>query len=161
GVFQMVPVVGGGLVSIAEVHAIVARAHLAQGEPEMARDRFRFLERNWFLNRHWEAAVVGLPAKPRSLASSCVSLRSITLELRRGSRWPRHGAPCASEWPCVRPAHGFLPIPRGCKPRCPWARTCSAGARRNGSTDSANKHGSCCCACAPCRWHRWPRTWRA
>jgi hypothetical protein len=66
GVFEIVRVVGRGFVSIAEVHAIVAGAHLAQGEPEMARDRFGFLERHGFLNRHREAVAVELPAKPRS-----------------------------------------------------------------------------------------------
>jgi len=39
---------------------------LAQSEPEMARDRFRFLECNWFLNCHREGVAVELPAKPRS-----------------------------------------------------------------------------------------------
>jgi hypothetical protein len=62
----MVRVVGRGFVSIAEVHAIGARAHLAQSDPEMARDRFGFLERNWFLNRHREAIAIDLPAKARS-----------------------------------------------------------------------------------------------
>ena len=46
GVFQVVRVVGRGLASIAEVHAIVAGTHLAQSEPEMARDRFGVLERH-------------------------------------------------------------------------------------------------------------------
>src|SRR5262245_590576 len=46
GVFEFVRVVGRGLVSIAEVHAIVAGAKLAQGKPEMARNRFGFLERH-------------------------------------------------------------------------------------------------------------------
>jgi hypothetical protein len=46
GVLETVRVVGRILVSIAEVHPIVARAHLAQGEPEMARDRFGLLERH-------------------------------------------------------------------------------------------------------------------
>src|SRR5262249_28874440 len=46
GVFEIVRVIGRGLVSIAEVHAIVAGAQLAQGKPEMARDRFGFLERH-------------------------------------------------------------------------------------------------------------------
>jgi len=40
GVFEFVCVVGRGLVSIAEVHAILAGAQLAQSEPKMARDRF-------------------------------------------------------------------------------------------------------------------------
>jgi hypothetical protein len=46
GVFKTVRVVGRSLVFIGEVHAIVARAHSAQGETEMARDRFGFLERH-------------------------------------------------------------------------------------------------------------------
>jgi hypothetical protein len=46
GVVEIVRVVGRGLVSIAEVHAIVTRANLAQSKPEMARDRFGFLERH-------------------------------------------------------------------------------------------------------------------
>jgi hypothetical protein len=41
-VFETVSVVGRGLVSIAEVHAIIARAHLAKSEPEMTSDRFGF-----------------------------------------------------------------------------------------------------------------------
>jgi len=46
GVFEIVCVVGRSLVSIAEVHTIVAGAQLAQGKPEMARNRFGFLERH-------------------------------------------------------------------------------------------------------------------
>src|SRR5215471_1249306 len=46
GVFELVRVVGRGLVCIAEVHAIVAGAQLAEGKPEMARNRFGFLERH-------------------------------------------------------------------------------------------------------------------
>src|SRR5262249_52120106 len=38
GFLETVRVVGRALVSIAEVHAIIARAHLTQGEPEMACD---------------------------------------------------------------------------------------------------------------------------
>src|SRR5262249_47957111 len=45
----IVRVVGCGLVSIAEVHAIFAGAHHAQSEPEMARDRFGLLERHVFV----------------------------------------------------------------------------------------------------------------
>ena len=63
GVFEIVRVVGRGLVSIAEVHAIVARAYFAQSEPEVARDRFGFLERHGFLNCHREVAAVEVPAK--------------------------------------------------------------------------------------------------
>jgi hypothetical protein len=48
-VFETVSVVGRGLVSIAEVHAIVARAHLAKSEPEMTSDRFGFSERHGFV----------------------------------------------------------------------------------------------------------------
>src|SRR5262249_10355502 len=45
-VFEVVSVVGVSLVSIADVHAIVAGAQLAQSEPEMTRNRFGFLERH-------------------------------------------------------------------------------------------------------------------
>src|SRR5262249_4061941 len=66
GVFQIVRVVGRGLVSIAEVHAIVVGAQLAQSEPEMARDRFGFLERHGFVYRHRETVAVELATKRRS-----------------------------------------------------------------------------------------------
>ena len=46
GVFEIVRVVGRGFVSIAEVHAIFARVQQAQREPEVARNRFRFVERH-------------------------------------------------------------------------------------------------------------------
>ena len=49
GIFEIVGVVSRRFVSIAEVHAIRARAHLAQSEPEMARDRFGFSERHGFV----------------------------------------------------------------------------------------------------------------
>ena len=48
-IFEIVRVISRRFVSIAEVHAIVARAHLAQSEPETARDRFGFLERHGFV----------------------------------------------------------------------------------------------------------------
>jgi hypothetical protein len=46
GVFEIVRVVGRGLVSIAKVHAVIARAYLAQSEPKTARDGFGFLKRH-------------------------------------------------------------------------------------------------------------------
>src|SRR5262249_28175050 len=46
GVFEILRVVGRALVSVAAAHAKVAGAHFAQGEPEMSRDRFGFLERH-------------------------------------------------------------------------------------------------------------------
>jgi hypothetical protein len=52
GVFKIVRVVRRGLASIAEVHAIGTRAHLAQSEPKMARDRFGFLERHGVVQSH-------------------------------------------------------------------------------------------------------------
>jgi hypothetical protein len=51
GVFEIVRVIGRLLVSIAEVHAIAAGAQLAQSEPEMARDRFGFLERHEYFKK--------------------------------------------------------------------------------------------------------------
>jgi hypothetical protein len=46
GVFEIVGVVGRRVVSSGKLHAIVSRAHFAQNAPEMARDRFGFLERH-------------------------------------------------------------------------------------------------------------------
>src|SRR5262245_57593794 len=60
GVFEIVRVVGRGLISITEVHAIVAEAHRAQGEPEMSRDRFGFLERHGAVH-WWFRFLVALP----------------------------------------------------------------------------------------------------
>jgi hypothetical protein len=65
-VFEIARVVGRGLVSIAEVHAIVAGAQLAQGKAKMARDRFGFLERHGFVCCHRGTVAVELPAKRRS-----------------------------------------------------------------------------------------------
>src|SRR6266699_2698524 len=91
GIFEIVRVVSRRFVSIAEVHSIRARAHLAQSEPEMAGDRFSFLERHGFLNRHWEAAALEPPAKHRTLkqlASSWLLTfgNGITLASPQGSR---------------------------------------------------------------------------
>src|SRR5262249_12500023 len=66
GVFEIVCVVGRGLVSIAEVHAIVAGAQLAQGKPEMARNRFGFLERH----EYFRGTPQGIPSVLRT-ASGC------------------------------------------------------------------------------------------
>src|SRR5262245_24487169 len=66
GVFEVVRVVGRGLVSIAEVHAIVAGAKLAQSEPEVARDRFCFLERHGFVCCHRGTGAVEISTKRRS-----------------------------------------------------------------------------------------------
>jgi hypothetical protein len=46
GVLEIVGVVGRGLVAIAKLHAIVPGAYFAQSEPEMAHDRFGFLQRH-------------------------------------------------------------------------------------------------------------------
>jgi hypothetical protein len=61
-VFETVSVVGRGLVSIAEVHSIVARAHLAKSEPEMTSDRFGFSERHGFRHRGARARRLVTPA---------------------------------------------------------------------------------------------------
>ena len=45
-IFKIAGVISRGLVSTWQVHAIVTRAYLAQSEPEMACDRFGFLERH-------------------------------------------------------------------------------------------------------------------
>src|SRR5712664_2765203 len=46
GVFEIVRVVSRSFVSIAEVHAVLARAQQAQREPEVARNRFRLRARH-------------------------------------------------------------------------------------------------------------------
>ena len=59
-IFEIVRVIGRHLISIAEVHAIVARAHRAQGKPEMSRDRFGFLKGHGAV--HWRFRfLVALP----------------------------------------------------------------------------------------------------
>src|SRR5262249_1690356 len=84
GVFEAVRVVGRGLVSIAEVHAKVARAHLAQSEPEMACDRFGFLERHGFVNCSVGALqhlTLGRRSTPR-VQTNCVKCDVVDSELR-------------------------------------------------------------------------------
>src|SRR5262249_4763693 len=84
GVFEAVRVVGRGLVSIAEVHAKVARAHLAQSEPEMARDRFGFLERHGFVNCSVGALqhlTLGRRSTPR-VQTNCVKCEVVDSERR-------------------------------------------------------------------------------
>ena len=49
GILEIVRVVRRRFVSIAEIYSIPARAHLAQSEPEMARDRLGLLERHGFV----------------------------------------------------------------------------------------------------------------
>ena len=63
GVFETVRVVGRDLVSIAEVHAKLARAHLAQSEPEMSRDRFGFPERHGAVHSRFRFLVALPPAR--------------------------------------------------------------------------------------------------
>ena len=56
---------------IAEVPAIGARAHLAQSEPEMTRDRFGFLERHGFVES--SSGSRDRPVDTASLANSFLS----------------------------------------------------------------------------------------
>src|SRR5262249_12326567 len=62
GIFEIVRVVGRNLGSITEVHAIVARAYLAQSEPEVPRDRFGFLERHEYSNGQFCGPLRGVSA---------------------------------------------------------------------------------------------------
>ena len=48
GILEIVRVMRCGLVSIAKIHAVAARAHLPQSESEMARNRFGLGERHRF-----------------------------------------------------------------------------------------------------------------
>jgi hypothetical protein len=72
-VFEIVRVVGRRFVSLAEVHSIRAGAHLAQSQPEMAGDRFGFLERHGFMKiviGEHEQGVGKRPVDTRSLLES-------------------------------------------------------------------------------------------
>src|SRR6516164_2899338 len=76
GVFEIARVVGRGLVSIAEVHAIVAGAKLAQGKPEMARNRFSFLERHEYFR--------GTPEGIRSVLRTAARCECVPLTFDAG-----------------------------------------------------------------------------
>src|SRR5262245_205553 len=65
GVFEIVRVVRRDLVFFAKAYAIIARAHLAQSEPEMACDRFGLLE------CHGSCIVEGLTTKIAGLGGRC------------------------------------------------------------------------------------------
>jgi hypothetical protein len=76
-------------------HAVVARAHLAQSEPEMARNRFGFLERHGF---------VGAPLSTEPLLSrfavraGFVTLRQIFVRRCQGiGRWATFSSGWVSE----------------------------------------------------------------
>src|SRR5262249_21640771 len=115
GVFEIIRVVGCGLISIAEVHAVFARANLSQSEPEMARDRFCSLEHhgcvksssdstqrrriplhlaNSFLSR--SAPRAGLVALRQTFVRSCQS---------RGQQWACQGPRL---WAKARPWRVFF-----------------------------------------------------
>src|SRR5262249_51359770 len=76
GVFEVVRVVGRGLVPIAEVHAIVTGAQLAQGKPEMARNRFGFLERHEYFR--------GTPQGIRSVLRTAARCECVPLTFDAG-----------------------------------------------------------------------------
>ena len=100
GVFEIVRVVGCGVVSIAQVHAIVARAHLAQSEPEMSRDRFGFLERHDAVHWRFRFLVALPPASDLLLCAKHLFVAAmvaivlaanseVTLRARRGLAAPQ------------------------------------------------------------------------
>jgi hypothetical protein len=95
GVFEIVRVVGRGLISIAEVHAIVAGAQLAQGKPEMARNRFGLLERHGFVG-------APLPMEPLlcrfAVRAGFVTLRQIFVRhCQSMGRWTNFSSGWVSE----------------------------------------------------------------
>src|SRR5262249_36120682 len=78
-VFEIIRVVGRHLISIADVHAIVARAHLAQGQPEMSRDRFGLLERHSAVHWWFCSLVASPPVRHLLLCAKhlCVAARTV------------------------------------------------------------------------------------
>jgi hypothetical protein len=80
GIFEIVRVVSSRFVSIAEVHAIRARAHLAQSEPEMASDRFGLLEphRLPFVAKRQGSCAIGCATEraTRLDCARCLAVRS-------------------------------------------------------------------------------------
>src|SRR5262249_53966792 len=95
GVFEIVRVEGRGFVSIAEVHPIVAGAHLAQSEPEMARNRVGLLERHGF-------AGAPLPTEPLlsrfAVRAGLVTLRQIFVRhCQSMGRWTNFSSGWVSE----------------------------------------------------------------
>src|SRR5262249_46275480 len=77
GIFEIIRVVGRHLVSIAEVHAIVARAHLAQGQPEMSRDRFGLLERHSAVHWWFRSLVASPPVRHLLLCAKHLFVEAI------------------------------------------------------------------------------------
>src|SRR5262249_15379048 len=77
GIFEIIRVVGRHLVSIAEVHAIVTRAHLAQGQPEMSRDRFGLLERHSAVHWWFRSLVASPPVRHLLLSAKHLFVEAI------------------------------------------------------------------------------------
>src|SRR5262249_16617655 len=90
GVFEIVRVVGRGLVSIAEVHAKVARAR-AQSETEMTRDRFGLLEHHGAVHWRFRFLVASPPARDlllfaKHLFVAAIAWQQCDLRRRCGSK---------------------------------------------------------------------------
>src|SRR5262245_63892342 len=77
GVFEIIRVVGCGLISLADVHAIIAGAHLPQSEPEMARDRFGFLERHSAVHWWFRSLVASPPVRHLLLCAKHLFVEAI------------------------------------------------------------------------------------
>src|SRR6516165_10155264 len=110
GVFEVVRVIGRSLISIAEVHAIVAGAKLAQSEPEIARDRFGFLERHEFFKAHRGIRSVLRTAARYECVPASFGAGVVSLQLMKGlamSRTITHMNPPAAV-PHVAPRAGVV-----------------------------------------------------
>ena len=91
GIFEIIRVVGRHLISIAEVHAIVARAKLAQGKPEMARVRLSAIvaacasaySRSRALTLAMAASISPARLTWASTASTMSCLRASSLRVRK------------------------------------------------------------------------------
>src|SRR6516225_7433797 len=125
GVFEIVRVVGRGLVSIAEVHAIVARAHLAQSEPEMSRDRFGFLERHDAVHWRFRFLVALPPASDLLLCAKHLFVAAMVVAIApaEGSRMSNR----SSSAPNSEQGLASIPMAGGGLSRLAVARLESAG----------------------------------
>jgi hypothetical protein len=97
GVFEIVRVVRRGLVPIAEIHAIGARAHHTQSESEMARDRFRFLVRHG-ASRPCRYTFIGRSLLSRfAPRAGLVAFRQRFVHRCHGDNWPCGGSRMSNE----------------------------------------------------------------
>jgi len=101
GIFEIIRVVGRHLISIAEVHAIIARAHLAQGQPEMSRDRFGLLERHSAVHWWFRSLVASPPVRHLLLCTKHLFAAAMAAIACRGLKDERPSRSRRRDWRVV------------------------------------------------------------